>query len=226
MTTNQTWWPDQLSLKALRQNSPASDPMGGEFDYAEAFKHVERRSVEAGHRAGDDHLAGLVAGRLRPLRAAVHPHDLARRGHLPHQRRPRRRRLGLPALRAPEQLAGQRQPGQGAARAVAGQAEVRPQPVVGRPDHLRRQLRPGVDGLQDVRVRLRPPGCLGGRRDRLGLGDRVARRRAPRRRRRAAGAGRRRPHGPDLREPGGAGRQPRPRGGRAVHPQTLSPAWP
>ena len=41
MTTNQTWWPNQLSLKALRQNSPASDPMGGEFNYAEAFKHVD-----------------------------------------------------------------------------------------------------------------------------------------------------------------------------------------
>ncbi len=41
MTTNQTWWPSQLSLKALRQNSPASDPMGGEFNYAEAFKNVD-----------------------------------------------------------------------------------------------------------------------------------------------------------------------------------------
>ena len=38
MTTNQYWWPNQLSLKALRQNSPLSDPMGGDFDYAEAFK--------------------------------------------------------------------------------------------------------------------------------------------------------------------------------------------
>ena len=42
MTTNQTWWPNQLSLKALRQNSPASDPMGGNFNYAEAFlKNVD-----------------------------------------------------------------------------------------------------------------------------------------------------------------------------------------
>ena len=42
MTTNQTWWPNQLSLKALRQNSPASDPMGGDFNYAEAFlKNVD-----------------------------------------------------------------------------------------------------------------------------------------------------------------------------------------
>ena len=41
MTTNQTWWPNQLSLKALRQNSPASDPRGGDFDYAEAFGNVD-----------------------------------------------------------------------------------------------------------------------------------------------------------------------------------------
>ena len=41
MTTNETWWPNQLSLKALRRNSPASDPMGADFDYAEAFKNVD-----------------------------------------------------------------------------------------------------------------------------------------------------------------------------------------
>ena len=42
MTTNQIWWPNQLSLKALRRNSPASDPMGGDFNYAEAFlKNVD-----------------------------------------------------------------------------------------------------------------------------------------------------------------------------------------
>ena len=41
MTTNQGWWPNQLSLKALRQNSPQSDPMGSGFSYAEAFKNVD-----------------------------------------------------------------------------------------------------------------------------------------------------------------------------------------
>jgi len=50
MTTNETWWPNQLSLKALRQNSPASDPMGGDFDYAEAFRNVDveelKRDIE------------------------------------------------------------------------------------------------------------------------------------------------------------------------------------
>ncbi len=38
MTSNQYWWPERLNLKALRQNSPASDPMGKDFNYAEALK--------------------------------------------------------------------------------------------------------------------------------------------------------------------------------------------
>ena len=41
MTSNQYWWPDQLNLKILRQNSPLSDPMGEDFDYAEAVKILD-----------------------------------------------------------------------------------------------------------------------------------------------------------------------------------------
>ena len=41
MTTNQYWWPDQLNLKVLRQNSPLSDPLGQDFDYAEALKTLD-----------------------------------------------------------------------------------------------------------------------------------------------------------------------------------------
>ena len=41
MTSNQTWWPHQLNLKILRQNSPLSDPMGKGFDYAEAVKTLD-----------------------------------------------------------------------------------------------------------------------------------------------------------------------------------------
>ena len=41
MPTNQYWWPDQLKLKVLRQNSPLSDPMGQDFDYAEAVKTLD-----------------------------------------------------------------------------------------------------------------------------------------------------------------------------------------
>ena len=41
MTSNQYWWPDQLSLKGLRSNSPLSDPMGKDFNYAEEFKTID-----------------------------------------------------------------------------------------------------------------------------------------------------------------------------------------
>ena len=41
MSTNQDWWPNQLNLKALRQDSPHSDPMEEDFDYAEAFSSLD-----------------------------------------------------------------------------------------------------------------------------------------------------------------------------------------
>ena len=41
MTTNQDWWPNQLNLKVLRENSEASDPMDSGFSYAEAVKTLD-----------------------------------------------------------------------------------------------------------------------------------------------------------------------------------------
>ena len=35
------WWPNQLNLRVLHQNSPVSDPMGEEFNYAEEFKTLD-----------------------------------------------------------------------------------------------------------------------------------------------------------------------------------------
>ncbi|MGI9243264.1 MAG: catalase/peroxidase HPI [Verrucomicrobiales bacterium] len=40
-TANQHWWPNQLNLKILSQNSSLCDPMGNEFNYAEEFKTVD-----------------------------------------------------------------------------------------------------------------------------------------------------------------------------------------
>ena len=40
-TANQHWWPNQLNLKILHQNTPQSDPMDEDFDYAEEFKTVD-----------------------------------------------------------------------------------------------------------------------------------------------------------------------------------------
>ncbi len=39
--TNQDWWPNQLRLDILRQHSSMSNPMGEDFDYAEAFKSLD-----------------------------------------------------------------------------------------------------------------------------------------------------------------------------------------
>ncbi len=40
-TSNQFWWPNQLNLKILHQNSPLINPMGDEFNYAEEFKKLD-----------------------------------------------------------------------------------------------------------------------------------------------------------------------------------------
>jgi len=45
-TSNRDWWPNQLNLGVLHQNSPLSDPMGGEFNYAEEFKKLDLEAVK------------------------------------------------------------------------------------------------------------------------------------------------------------------------------------
>src|SRR5450756_3058873 len=45
-TSNRDWWPNRLNVSALHQNSPKSDPMGEEFDYAEEFKTLDLAAVK------------------------------------------------------------------------------------------------------------------------------------------------------------------------------------
>lgn len=40
-TSNRDWWPNQLNLKILHQNSNLSNPMGTEFNYREEFKKLD-----------------------------------------------------------------------------------------------------------------------------------------------------------------------------------------
>ena len=44
--SNRDWWPNQLSLRILHQHSPQSNPMGGEFDYAEEFKKLDLKALK------------------------------------------------------------------------------------------------------------------------------------------------------------------------------------
>ncbi|MBW3577561.1 MAG: catalase/peroxidase HPI [Actinobacteria bacterium] len=39
--SNETWWPNQLSLRILHPDYPKADPMGEEFDYAEEFARLD-----------------------------------------------------------------------------------------------------------------------------------------------------------------------------------------
>jgi len=45
-TANQHWWPNQLNLKILHQNSEMIDPMGKAFNYAEEFKSLDLAAVK------------------------------------------------------------------------------------------------------------------------------------------------------------------------------------
>lgn len=48
--SNSDWWPNQLNLKILNQNSPLIDPMGKDFNYSEEFKKLDlnelRKDIE------------------------------------------------------------------------------------------------------------------------------------------------------------------------------------
>jgi len=45
--SNRDWWPNQLKLSILHQNTPASDPLGPDFDYAAEFAKLDLAAVKA-----------------------------------------------------------------------------------------------------------------------------------------------------------------------------------
>jgi len=44
--SNKDWWPDQLNLQILHQNSPAANPVGADFNYAEEFKKLDMEALK------------------------------------------------------------------------------------------------------------------------------------------------------------------------------------
>ena len=69
ITANQHWWPDSLNLRVLRQNHPQADPDGRGLRLRQGVQQPRLRRPGERRRRADDRVAGLVAGRLRPLRS-------------------------------------------------------------------------------------------------------------------------------------------------------------
>jgi len=137
---NQEWWPKRLNLKILAKNPAVANPLPEDFDYAKAFEALDLDAVKAD---------------IATMLTTSQPWWPADFGHYgPFMIR--RRRCGAAALRPAQQLAGQCQPGQGQAPAVAGQAEIRPVALLGGPDRADGQRRVGIDGAEDVRLLGRP----------------------------------------------------------------------
>ena len=44
-TQNKDWWPNQLNLNILRQHSSLSNPMDGNFNYAEEFASLDLQAL-------------------------------------------------------------------------------------------------------------------------------------------------------------------------------------
>ena len=44
--SNREWWPNQLKLNILRQNSSLADPMDKDFNYVEEFKSLDLKAVK------------------------------------------------------------------------------------------------------------------------------------------------------------------------------------
>ncbi len=103
--SNRDWWPNQLNLKMLHQNSALSDPLDASFNYAEEFKKLDLEALKKDLRALMTDSQGWWPADYGHYGGFFRPNDLAQRRHLPHGRWPWRRIFWHTEVCAFEQLA-------------------------------------------------------------------------------------------------------------------------
>jgi catalase-peroxidase len=80
--TNKEWWPNQLDLSVLRQNSNKSNPMGSSFDYKKAFNSMDYFALKEDIRkiltqSQEYAVSGMVACGFWSLWSSFHSYGLA-----------------------------------------------------------------------------------------------------------------------------------------------------
>ena len=175
---NRDWWPEQLDVSVLHSKSPAGDPMGKDFDYAKEFKSLDLKAVitdlntlmtnsQQWWPADFGHYGGLII-RLAWHAAGTYRITDGRGGAGAGQQR------FAPLNSWPDNANLDK------ARRLLWPIKQKIRPKISWADLYgsRRQCRPRIDGLQDLRFRRRPRRCVGAGRTLLGSRGHLARRRA------------------------------------------------
>ena len=160
---NADWWPQQLNLRILHQHGAASNPMGADFDYAEAFQRLDLDAVVNDlHALMTDsqdwwpadwgHYGGLMIRLAWHAAGTYRIHDGRGGAGTGNQR-------FAPLNSWPDNANLDK------ARRLLWPVKKKygKQHLLGRSDDPGRQRGTGVDGLQDLRLRRRTPGYLGAR---------------------------------------------------------------